>query len=75
MLKSIIETSSTFNKISNESAKKAVSPQKPLFPTRKHRKTPSTEITKSTDKQKHELKQSLQSKLQPLNLPKSAIGK
>ena len=71
----IIEPSSRFNRLSNEPANKALSPQRPFFSTRKHHKTPSTKIAKPTDKQKHELKQSLLSKLQSLNLPNSVIGK
>ena len=59
----IIEVSSKFNRLSNEPANKALSPQKPFFSTRKHRKTPSTKIAKPTNKQKHELKQLLLSKL------------
>ena len=42
----IIETSSRFNRLSNEPANKALSPIKPFFSTRKHRKTPSTKIAK-----------------------------
>ena len=36
----IIETSSRFNRLSNEPANKALSLIKPFFSTRKHRKTP-----------------------------------
>ena len=71
----IIEASSRFNRVSNEPANKALSPQKPFFTTQKHHKTPSTKIAKQTNRQKHELKQSLLLKLQSLNLPKSVIGK
>ena len=59
----IIESSSRFNRLSNKPANKALSPQKPFFTTRKHHKTPSTKIAKPTDRQKHELKQSLLLKL------------
>ena len=58
----IIEASSRFNRLSNEPANKALSPQKPFFSTLKHCKTP-TKIVKPTDKQKHELKHSLLLKL------------
>ena len=46
----IIEVSSRFNRLSNKSANKVLSSQKQLFSTQKHRKTPSTKITKSTKK-------------------------
>ena len=65
LLKSIIiiEASSRFNRISNEPTNKALSSQKPFFSTQKYHKTLSTKITKPTNKQKHELKQSLLSQL------------
>ena len=71
----IIEALSRFNRLLNKPANKALSPQKPFFSTQTHHKTPSTKIAKPTDKQKHELKQSLLLKLQSLNLPNSVIGK
>ena len=46
----IIEASSRFSRLSNETANKVLSPQKPFFSTQKHCKTPSTKITKSTNK-------------------------
>ena len=49
--------------------------KKTFFSTQKHCKTPLTKITKLTNKQKHEVKQSLLSKLQSVNLLKSAIDK
>ena len=63
----IIGSSSRFNRISNEPANKALSPQKSFFSTRKHHKNLSTKIARQTNKQKHDLKQSLLSKLQSLN--------
>ena len=63
----IIGSLSRFNRISNEPANKTLSPQKLFFSIRKHHKNLSTKIARQTNKQKHDLKQSLLLKLQSLN--------
>ena len=69
----IKEASSRFNRLSNEPANKALSSQKNSSQLGNIIKL-STKITKPINKQKHELKLSLLSKLQSLNSSKSAIG-